>query len=62
MIFDGPCPFLGCLDTDWHAHPACPDCGAVRYGNICCATCVGTWEISDEFRRDLLAAIEGRAA
>lgn len=60
MIFDGLCPFLTCADVGWHAHPACPDCGAVRYGNAFCATCVRTWtEISDESRTALLAAIEG---
>jgi hypothetical protein len=37
--FDGPCPFLTCLDSAPHDHPVCPDCGAVRYGNMFCATC-----------------------
>ncbi len=61
MIFYGLCPFLGCVDTDIHAHPECPDCGAVRYGNTFCATCVNTWtEISDESRAALLAAIAAR--
>lgn len=37
---DGYCPYLLCLLLVPHAHPVCPDCGAVRYGNITCATCV----------------------
>lgn len=61
MIFDGACPFLTCLDTEWHAHPACPDCGAVRYGNAFCATCVKTWDVSAESKSALLAAIDARA-
>lgn len=36
----GPCPFLTCLITEPHDHPVCPECHAVRYGNIFyCATC-----------------------
>ena len=30
MHFDGPCPFLTCLETGPHDHPICPDCGAVK--------------------------------
>ena len=37
--FDGPCPFLMCSARRAHSHPVCPDCGAVRYGNISCPTC-----------------------
>lgn len=60
MIFDGPCPFLTCDDTGWHAHPACPDCGAVRYGNLFCRTCVSLCDrLSDETRRVLLAHLDG---
>ena len=33
------CPFLACLVKEAHTHPACPDCGAVRYGNAFCDTC-----------------------
>lgn len=33
------CPFVSCLVTEPHTHPVCPDCGAVRYGNVCCDTC-----------------------
>lgn len=39
MHFDGPCPFLLCLEDGPHDHPICPDCGAVRYGNMYCPTC-----------------------
>ena len=34
------CPFLACVVRQPHTHPICPDCGAVRYGNIMCRTCV----------------------
>ena len=37
--FDGLCPFLLCLESGPHAHPICPECGAVRDGNINCPTC-----------------------
>ena len=37
--FNGPCPFLMCLDTGPHVHPVCPVCGAVRYGNMLCKEC-----------------------
>lgn len=37
--FDGPCPFLTCLETGPHDHPVCPDCGAVDFGNFSCSTC-----------------------
>jgi len=37
--FDGVCPFLTCLLANPHDHGICPDCGAVRFGNISCATC-----------------------
>lgn len=38
--FNGPCPFLTCTETKPHKHAACPDCGAVRYGNpYHCPTC-----------------------
>ena len=37
--FDGPCPFLLCLQAEGHSHPVCPACGAVRYGNLSCETC-----------------------
>lgn len=39
MSFDGVCPFLMCLETGPHSHPICPECGAVRYGNLLCQTC-----------------------
>ena len=37
--FDGPCPFLMCLETGPHVHPVCPECGSVRYGNMFCKEC-----------------------
>lgn len=38
--FNGPCPFLMCPIPDTHAHPVCPECGAVRFGNVFgCETC-----------------------
>lgn len=37
--FDGPCPFLTCLETGPHSHEACPDCDAMRYANFNCPTC-----------------------
>ena len=39
LTFDGPCPFLTCLETGPHTHDVCPECNAVRHGNICCKTC-----------------------
>ncbi len=58
MVFDGPCPFLTCTDTEWHAHPACPACGAVRYGNLNCPTCVRCNDMmSDDTRRILLVQL-----
>jgi hypothetical protein len=33
------CRFLACLVQEPHTHPACPDCGAVCYFNVCCDTC-----------------------
>jgi hypothetical protein len=36
---DGPCPFLTCLAPGPHSHPICPECGAVRFGNLFCPTC-----------------------
>lgn len=59
MIFGGTCPFLTCLDTGWHAHPECPACGAVRYGNSFCRTCVQTWP-DGEFKEQLLAVLNAR--
>lgn len=38
-VSDGPCPFLLCQEQATHAHPVCPSCGAVRYGNLFCRTC-----------------------
>lgn len=33
------CPFLLCLVRGPHAHPVCPQCGAVRFGNLSCDLC-----------------------
>jgi hypothetical protein len=41
--FDGPCPFLMCLENEPHDHPVCQDCGAVCWGNQSCATCRRHW-------------------
>lgn len=38
-IFGGPCPFLLCQEVGPHKHPICPDCGAVRFGNLYCKRC-----------------------
>lgn len=40
VVFAGPCPFLTCLETGLHRHPTCPRCGAMRYGNLFCSTCI----------------------
>lgn len=39
VLTGSTCPFLLCLVREPHTHPACPDCGAVRYGNLFCDTC-----------------------
>jgi hypothetical protein len=50
LHFEGPCPFLGCLDPGPHDHPVCPDCGAVRYGNpFYCPTCEERWVAARRF-------------
>lgn len=56
--FDGPCPFLMCLETGPHDHPICPDCGAVRYGNLFCKTCRSHWPEQLQRFRSLLDAME----
>jgi len=33
------CPFLVCHVDEPHAHPVCPACRAVRYGNAFCPAC-----------------------
>lgn len=37
--FDGPCPFLLCLEKGEHWHPVCEKCDAVNHGNLSCAVC-----------------------
>lgn len=44
MDFDGPCPFISCLETNPHSHPICPKCGAVKYGNAMCDECRKHWK------------------
>ena len=39
VLTGATCPFLTCLVPDPHTHPVCPQCDAVRYGNIFCDTC-----------------------
>ena len=56
--FDGPCPFLTCLETEPHDHPICPDCGAVRWGNMFCKTCRSHWPKQLQHFRSLLDAAE----
>ena len=40
VLTGATCPYLTCLVEEPHTHPSCPDCGAVRYGNSSCPTCV----------------------
>lgn len=39
MDFDGQCPFLACVEDEPHKHAICPNCGAVRFGNLYCYAC-----------------------
>lgn len=57
IFLDGPCPFLTCLETGPHGHDVCPDCGAVRFGNMCCRTCIEHSPYSDEMRAILLGCL-----
>jgi hypothetical protein len=62
VFTDGPCPFVTCLDTGPHGHDICPECGAVKFGNAFCATCVRSWtHVSEKGRAELLAAVERNA-
>jgi hypothetical protein len=36
---EGYCPFFCCVKTEPHDHSICPECGAVRHGNMFCETC-----------------------
>jgi hypothetical protein len=54
--FEGTCPFVGCAKTYPHEHSTCPDCGAVRFGNMFCNTCVKTWDISPVMKMRLISA------
>lgn len=60
VFLDGPCPFLTCPETGPHGHDVCPECDAVRFGNMCCRTCVTHADYSEETRAVLLAAIDRR--
>src|SRR5438445_4572934 len=42
--FDGPCPFLMCLEREPHRHAVCPSCGAIRFGNMFCDLCRAVYE------------------
>jgi hypothetical protein len=33
------CPLRSCSNKEMHSHPVCPDCGAVAFQNLACATC-----------------------
>lgn len=60
MHFDGPCPYLFCQETGPHDHPICPDCGAVRCGNIFCPTCRRLWmDIGPELQQAIKEALHG---
>lgn len=39
ILFAASCPNPLCEITTAHAHPACPDCGSVSYGNPVCPAC-----------------------
>jgi hypothetical protein len=47
VLLDGPCPFLTCLETGPHGHDVCPDCRAVKFGNMFCVTCRSHWPGGD---------------
>lgn len=39
MDFEGLCPFITCIEHRAHSHTICPECHAVRYGNMHCEHC-----------------------
>lgn len=55
--FEGPCPFLLCLEAGPHEHPICPACGAVNYGNVSCSVCRSEGR---RYRRRLLQEFQSR--
>ncbi len=59
--WDGPCPFLTCLEPGPHDYPVCPDCGTIRNGNINCRTCVSTWPDHWESKRIILERMDQEA-
>lgn len=57
--FDGPCPFLTCLETARHSHPVCPKCGVVGYRNLYCDECrAHRGEEMAKYLQDLQASLE----
>jgi len=59
VFLDGPCLFLTCLETGVHGHDVCPECGAVRFGNVFCRTCLTRCDgLSAEFRAELLSNLD----
>lgn len=63
VFTDGPCPLLTCLDTGPHGHDICPECKAVRFGNLFCRTCL-THQAANGSRTaaELLRRMEGGAS
>lgn len=58
IFLDGPCPFLTCLENGPDGHDVCPDCRAVRFGNLFCRTCLTRCDgLSAEFRAELLSPV-----
>lgn len=58
MHIKGLCPFTFCVETKPHDHEICPECGAVNYGNVGCATCYSQRERQLEEFRALQAELE----
>lgn len=60
IVVAGRCPFLLCTEQDPHAHPVCQTCGAVRFGNMFCATCqVERKKYNDRRDYAVLVPLEG---
>ena len=60
--FLGPCPFLTCTETGPHEHVCCPDCGAVRHGNMFCNTCIKEMDLDESTKEMLLESNTARLA
>lgn len=54
--WDGPCPYVSCVEQGPHHHPVCATCGADNHGNASCATCVR----ARDPRSSLLPILEAR--